>query len=115
MTTPPVVVLGGTANALSIARSLGRRGVPVYALNDADSHVRCSRWCRWLDVPWRGDEESSWSAFLLGPQAEWLRGAVILAACDAGIQTIAHHRETLARRFLLDESNPAAQLAMLDK
>jgi predicted ATP-grasp superfamily ATP-dependent carboligase len=110
-----VIILGGTANALSVARSLGRRGVSVYALNDSDAHVRYSRWCRWLPVHWRGCDEASWAGYLLGPESEPLRGAVVLAACDAGIQTIAHNRAALAGRYLLDESDPVAQLAMLDK
>ncbi len=112
---PPAILLGGDANALSVARSLGRRGVAVYSLNDSVAPVRYSRWCRWLPVEWHGSDEASWAAWLLGPDAEALRGAVLLAASDQGIAVLAHHREALGRRFLLDESNPAAQLAMLDK
>jgi predicted ATP-grasp superfamily ATP-dependent carboligase len=112
---PPVIVLGGTANALSIARSLGSRGVAVYVLNDHDAHVRHSRYARWLPAPWLGNDETTWETYLLGPQAESLNGAVLLAACDAGIAVIARHRDALARRFVLDESNPVAQLAMLNK
>ena len=112
---PPVVILGGDANALSVARCLGRRGVRVYTLNDHDAPVRHSRYCRYLKVPWLGDVEASWADYLLGPEAEPLRGAVLLAACDEGIEVIAHNRAALAERFVLDESNPDAQLAMLNK
>lgn len=112
---PPAVLLGGDANALSVARSLGRLGVSVYTLNDTTAPVRYSRYCRWLPVPWRGSDEASWAEYLLGPQAEPLKGAVVLATSDQGLTVIARHREALARRFLLDDSNPTAQLAMLDK
>jgi D-aspartate ligase len=112
---PPAIVLGGQANALSVARSLGRLGVRVYSLNDTDAPVRYSRWCRRLPVPWRGSDEASWAAWLLGSEADCLRGAVLLAASDQGIDVLARHRAALAERFRLDESNPEAQLAMLDK
>jgi predicted ATP-grasp superfamily ATP-dependent carboligase len=112
---PPVVVLGGGANALSVARSLGRAGVPVYAVNLPGEHVRYSRFVRWIDLPAAESPSAAWTEYLLGPRSDRLVGSVLLAASDAGLEIIASHREALARRFLLDESNPAAQLAMLNK
>lgn len=112
---PPVILLGGTANALSVARALGKHGIRVYALNDPTAHVRFSRHCRWLPVPWKGTDERSWDDFLTGPSAKKYAGAVLLACCDAGIRVIARQRDILARRFILDDSNPAAQLDMLNK
>jgi len=56
---PPVIILGGEANALSVARDLGRMGVRVYAMGEADSTVRASRYCTWLDVPVEGGVEES--------------------------------------------------------
>jgi D-aspartate ligase len=110
---PPVILLGGGANALSVARSLARAGVEVYAINEPTAYVRCSRACRWLDV--RGRAPDAWARFLVGPESERFRGAVLLACSDDGIEIIARHREALGARFLLDESNPAAQLSMLNK
>ena len=112
---PPVVLLGGDSNALSIARSLAGLGVKVYALSEPGSTVRYSRRCRWVNIAGGADLEHAWAAFLLGPDSDHLAGAVVLACCDAGIQVIAHHREALLGRFRLDESEPAAQLRMLDK
>ena len=66
----PVILLGGAANALSVARCLGRRGVRVYALNDHYSHVRYSRFARYLPAPWMGSDEATWTAYLLGPQSD---------------------------------------------
>ncbi len=109
----PVIILGGGANALSVARSLCRRGVKVYALNEESAYVRYSRSCRWLKV--RGHSPDSWTRFLLGPDSDGFRGALLLACSDQGIEIIAHHREKLAARFLLDDSNPTAQLGMLNK
>jgi D-aspartate ligase len=110
---PPAIILGGGANALSVARSLGRLGAEVYAINEDSALVRYSRYCRWLAVP--GDAPESWARFLIGPESDRFRGAVLLACSDDGIELIARHREALAAKFLLDESNPAAQLGMLNK
>src|SRR4051812_11932105 len=71
---PPVVILGGEANALSVARDLSRMGVKVFVISAADSSVRYSRHCRWIDVPVEGTPEESWSRFLLGPESDYLQG-----------------------------------------
>jgi predicted ATP-grasp superfamily ATP-dependent carboligase len=110
-----VILLGGGANALSVARSLGRAGVKVYALNAATAHVRFSRYCEWIPVEERDDPEAAWEEFLLGHQSQHLSGAVVLSCSDAGIQVLARRRNELARRFVLDESNTSAQLCMLNK
>jgi predicted ATP-grasp superfamily ATP-dependent carboligase len=114
---PPAIIVGGGANALSVARSLGRMGVPVYVLNERNAFVRFSRHCRKLDapIPRAGEEAQVWSQFLLGPESDALAGAVVLACSDAGIETIAGHREALAQKYILDDSHPPAQLAMLNK
>jgi predicted ATP-grasp superfamily ATP-dependent carboligase len=113
---PPAIVLGGMANALSITRSLGRAGIKVYALNEPDSHVRYSRFChRCVEFPWSHDNAAEWARFLLGSASNHLRGSVVLAACDNAIEMLIEHREQLASKFLLDESNPQAQQQMLNK
>ena len=110
---PSAIILGGGANALSVARSLGRAGVEVYAINEDSAYVRYSRYCRWLEVP--GDAPGAWACFLLGPESEPLRGGVLLACSDDAIAIIARHRPELSAKFRLEESNPTAQLDMLDK
>jgi predicted ATP-grasp superfamily ATP-dependent carboligase len=111
--TPPAIILGGGANALSVARSLGRLGARVYALDDASSYVRYSRYCRPIALP--GPAPESWARFLLGPESDPYRGAVLLACSDAALTLLAENREALSARFRLDDSNPAAQLLMLNK
>jgi predicted ATP-grasp superfamily ATP-dependent carboligase len=112
---PPVIILGGEANALSVARDLGRMGVTVYAMGEADSTVRASRYCTWIDVPLEGSLEDSWARCLLSDQAEYLRGAVVLSCSDAGLLVLARHRAKLLERYRLDDSETAAQLLVLDK
>lgn len=110
---PPVILLGGEANALSIARSLAADGVAVHLI-DGLPPVRRSRAIRPIAMsPASGPTE--WADYLLGPRSDGLRGAVLLAGSDAGVQLLALHRGELAERFLLDISNPKAQLCMLDK
>lgn len=112
---PPAVILGGGANALSIARSLGNLGVKVHAINKPAAAIRFSRYARWIPLDCDSTYSVTWSDFLTGPQSDYLRGAVLLAASDVGLKIIAEHREDLRDKFLLDESNRDAQLQMLDK
>jgi predicted ATP-grasp superfamily ATP-dependent carboligase len=111
--SPPVIILGGGSNALSVARSLGREGVKVYALNQPSEHICSSRYAERIPLP--GDEEADRLKFLLGPGSDHLKGAVLLACDDPGIELLARNREKLGERFLLDESDPGPQLLMLDK
>jgi D-aspartate ligase len=113
---PPTIVLGGSANALSIVRSLGRAGIPSYAINYPQAEVKYSRFCKWIDIPKTpGTIPESWAAYLLGHESNHLRGAVLLAASDDAIELIAEHRQALSEKFRLDLSNPKAQLCMLNK
>ncbi len=113
---PPALIVGGDHGCLSIARSLGAAGIPVYAINHPQSEVRYSRFCKWIDLPQSnavGTE--AWATYLLGCESDPLRGAVLLAASDEAIELIAEHRQSLSEKFTLDLSNPDAQLCMLDK
>lgn len=113
---PPVILLGGESNALSIARQLGRMGVAVYGIATAP-FVAYSRYL--TPIPCAagagaGAEEAMLET-LLGPRTEQLHGAVLLAGSDVAITVLARNRERLLEHYLLDVSEPAAQLAMLDK
>jgi predicted ATP-grasp superfamily ATP-dependent carboligase len=110
---PPAVLLGGSANAVSVARSLWAAGVPVVALGHSDSPVRHSRACDvFVDL---GRED--------GVQQRWLRwlddgphGAVLLPCEDDGLELIVTHRRRLARLgYRLVEADDAVARDMLDK
>lgn len=112
---PAAIILGGDHGALSIARSLGKAGVTVYAITHPAGEVRYSRFCRWIELPEGPNILDIWTDYLLGERSRHLAGAVLLAASDEAIEIIIRHRERLAVRFRLDDSNPAAQLCLLDK
>jgi D-aspartate ligase len=111
---PPVVLLGGDTNALAMARSLGEFGVTVYGIGIAP-FVEHSRHLTPVPVPGPGRPEDLWAEVLLGPGSAAFHGAVVLATSDIGITMIAEHRAELLEHYLLDVSDPHAQMGMLDK
>src|SRR5438270_9029950 len=69
---PPVLILGGEANALSVARDLGRLGVNIVMLGESGTPVRHSRYCNWIELgssTTGGSFEKIWSDFLLSPDS----------------------------------------------
>lgn len=111
---PPAVILGGAANAVSVARSLAAAAVPVYALGTGGwDPVQYSRACRgYFGVDGGGDVQGRW--------LEWLErgvdGAVLLPCNDDGLELIAANRALLLqwgyRPFV---ANDEVLRAMLDK
>ena len=110
---PPAILVGAnSANAVSVARSLGRHGITVYLLCGPKGESRHSRYARRLGA---GDSTEEWMRFLLGVQSDWLRGAVLLACSDDAVQLTLEHREALADRYTLDIAEPSAQWCFLNK
>ena len=113
---PPVILLGGAAgNALSVARSLRKRGIEVYLLGGRGEPESYSRYVRNINLPQTLSPQDAWARYLLGPESDSLRGAVLLSCSDAGIEVILEHRALLAEKFVLDISNPDAQRCFLNK
>jgi len=113
--SPAAIVVGGDANALSVARSLHASGIPAYVLNRPNSRVRYSRTCRWIDLSGSDGGPDAWGNFLLGPRSDHLRGAVLLACSDEAIEMIIAHRPKLADKFVIEEGDGELRLSMLDK
>jgi D-aspartate ligase len=110
---PDAVILGGSYNAVSVARSLGRAGVSVWALGTERSAVRHSRYCAHFDdLGWDADVQDRWLDWLdRGP-----RGAVLVPCDDDGLELIARNRATLVELgYLPFEADDEVVLAMLDK
>lgn len=112
---PAVIILGGGHNSLSIATSLGSRGINVFSLNHPGSLVSYSRYASDIALPREEKFVIEAERYLKGTDSDSLRGSVLLAASDEGLKMIAMNRSNLAERFLLDASDTNAQLQMLDK
>jgi predicted ATP-grasp superfamily ATP-dependent carboligase len=111
---PAAIIIDGAQQALSVARSLGRQGIDVYALTGAGEGIRFSRYARWLRMP-DGGTPSSWSRFLLGSESDRLAGSVLLACSDLAIDLVARNTTQLSRKFLVEESDPTTRLCLIDK
>lgn len=91
---PPVVILGGAVNALSAARSLGRRGVRVVALGESSAvaPVASSRFVSsYVPPPPTCDVQAGWLDWLDVNRVD----AVVLPASDHGLEFVARHRASL--------------------
>ncbi|HYO36815.1 MAG TPA: hypothetical protein VER97_12115 [Geodermatophilus sp.] len=111
----PAVVLGGSYNSLSVARALGRQGIPVHALGDGagGALVSHSRFLRsYVPVTSSATAAEEWMTWLRTAP----RGAVILPCSDGALEFIARHRaELVAMGHCPAESADEVTLAMLDK
>ena len=112
---PPVVVLGGEAIAVSVARSLGPRGVAVHALGVGEDPVRWSRWCReFVDLGAGSAVAQRWLAWFEAGHAP--AGAVVIPCNDDALEFVARKRAALERLGLRPmEAGDEGVLAMLDK
>jgi D-aspartate ligase len=116
--SPAAVVVGGSVNAVSIARSLAPDSIEVIALGTTGlDPVRNSRHCHRY-VRMRSPEDGLQAAWLawLRENAEALRDAVLLPADDEALELIAHHRTQLVGLgYHPFEADDQALLEMLDK
>jgi D-aspartate ligase len=111
---PPVVLLGGSTNAVSVARSLGRMGVQVYAIAERRTQVAYSRFCSSFTVVGaRGSVTETWLGWLLESAP---RRAVVIPCDDDGLEIVACHRSELTAAGLRPcPGNDRVILEMLDK
>ena len=94
------VVIGGGCQALGIARSLGRRGIPVCLVDDEISMARASRFVR--DVIRVRDlrtEQALLDALALAHRRLCLSGWVLYPTREENIAGIAANRDVLGRVF----------------
>ncbi len=112
----PVLILGGFENSLSIARSLGKKGIPVSVATTADSPVYSSRYCtKGYPIPENKPAYDHFKELLLGDNNEEIKGSVVFLCSDDGIAFVIKHREELDALYLLDIHQTEQQEAMLDK
>lgn len=112
---PPAILLGGGANALSVARNLRRQGVEVIVLGDHHHCARFSRFSEWIPLPGSGDVGPRWFDWLRSEHGTQCRGAALIACGDDALEFVVKYRAALADRFLITEANDEVLDAMLDK
>ena len=112
----PVLLLGGHENTLAVARSLHRFGVRVSVSADPKSGVGSSRCCEKIYHPESNEGfPSYWQRLLIEKPEKELVGRIILCLNDEAVQFVSQHREKLDSHYILEENDPAVQLALLDK
>jgi len=112
----PVVLLGGYENALSVARSLGRRGIHITAIAREGSPVHYSKYCNEsIVISVDDDFQRSLHQKLLSGNSCIRRGSVVFPCSDYSIKFIADQRDVLGQQYLLDVHSRELQQAMLNK
>ena len=93
------VILGGAHGSLAVARSLGRRGVPVVHVNHDHPIVGLSRYMR-RKFRWEGpDAPDALERLLEIGRDAGLQGWVLFAGGDPEVRFAARHRAALSHFF----------------
>ena len=93
------VILGGAHGSLAVARSLGRRGIPVAYFNHDHPLVSLSRYTR-RTFRWDGpDAPEALEQLLAIARDGGLQGWVLLAGGDPEVRFCARHRAALSQLF----------------
>jgi predicted ATP-grasp superfamily ATP-dependent carboligase len=99
-TTTGVVIVGGEHPGLGIARSLGRRGVPVFVIDDIVSISKFSRYTsRAVQVADLRDELRTVESILAVGERYGLRNWVLYPTRDETVAAISRHRDRLAEFY----------------
>jgi D-aspartate ligase len=94
------IVIGGDYQGLGIVRSLGRRGIPVWVIDDEASIARVSRLSkRAIVVPSLRDEPSTLDTLDAVRRAHGLEGWVLFPTREETVAALARNRSVLARSF----------------
>src|ERR1700686_185045 len=98
--TVGALVIGGEHPGLGIARSLGRRGIPVYVLDDQHSISKFARYAtRGIRVSDLRDEQKTVDTVLEVGQRLGLKDWVLFPTRDEAVAAFSRHRSRLAEFF----------------
>jgi predicted ATP-grasp superfamily ATP-dependent carboligase len=104
--TTGALVIGGNLNGLSIARSLGRRGVPVWVTSPPN--IKLASYSRYTQrtLPWLNVDSEGQAAYLLElAQRYHLNQWVLFPTSDESAALLSKFHSALSRRFRV--STPA--------
>jgi len=97
--TSGALIIGGAHGALAMARSLGRRSIPVGFITSDNVIVKFSRYVS-LSEDWPGPTEPDAAKHLFDIGRRYnLAGWLLLPGGDAEAELISHHRSELASFF----------------
>jgi predicted ATP-grasp superfamily ATP-dependent carboligase len=109
-------VVGGDYQGLGIARSLGRRGIPVCIVDDELSIARASRYTdRTIRVPDLREEGPALDALAMARARFGLDGWVLFPTRDETVAVLAKNRDALVDRFRVPTPTWAAVRPCWDK
>ncbi len=112
---PVAVVLGGGPNGLSVARSLGRRGVPVLLVDGEEGVAGRSRFVRSVVLRGPSQHPGDWVDLLerVGPQLS--KPAVLIPINDTLTSLVARQAATLAGWYRFRVPSTQTVEAIVDK
>lgn len=94
------VILGMTANGLSVCRSLGRKGIPVIGIDSgARREGMFSRYCKPLTCPDVIKKESDFIDFLINLGQRFSQKAILYITGDEYLSVISKNRGALSAYF----------------
>jgi D-aspartate ligase len=104
--TTGALVIGGNLNGLSIARSLGRRGVPIWVTTPPNIKLAsCSRYTI-RTLPWREEEDEAQVAYLSEIAERYqLDQWVLFPTSDQSAALLSKFHKELSRRFRVSTPN----------
>src|SRR5262245_28217159 len=109
---PAAIVLGGTFNALSFARSLGRRRIPLLMVESERFLGTYTRYGKVLMLPALDESTQDWIELLEFVGSRLDRPGVLFPTSDVHSLLVARHSETLQRyfRFILPDARALEQI-----
>ena len=100
------IVIGGEHPGLGIARSLGRRGIPICLIDDQYSVLQFSKYAtRVVLVKDLRDEQKTVDSVLEVGQRYGLKGWVLFPTRDETVAAFSRHRDRLAEVFRVTTPN----------
>jgi len=115
MELPKAVIFGSYVNALSLIRALGRKGVPVIAV---DHHRGISRYSKYVRefalAPDPYKDEDGFYNFLLSQTSRW-GGAVLLPTDDFQLDILSKNYAELSKHYVVTVANRNAVETIINK
>jgi predicted ATP-grasp superfamily ATP-dependent carboligase len=114
--TPAVVLFSGNPTGIGLLRSLGRRGIPLWALDpNPDAVVLRSRYAHATVCSDTHHDEQAFLADLIDIGRMLPRKALLIPSHDDYVEVLCRSADDLAEWFILQQPPPATMQALSDK